>query len=301
MVKEFKAINFNGKVIFHIGPHKTGSTSIQGFMNMNYEVLKEKGILYPKAGRMYSDNKLRPLHNPLIKSFIETGRIETEEYVEALREEIDSTKPNIVIISSEAMSREYISLDFLGSLQRIFHNAERCWVLFLRRQDELVLSRYYETIKVGSTAYPVGIEKVNKKEILDHKVRIEKLENSTFPDKIIPVSFDCSNDLIESFADVCGFDTNNCSVSGKKKNKSPPWGVIQIVRVLNTLPYILNRPFRRMAVRLGRRLPYTSSQKLFTWGKPMTDPELSKLLKGYEDSNRWVEEKYFDGEHVIGD
>ncbi|OGT82683.1 MAG: hypothetical protein A3H91_10275 [Gammaproteobacteria bacterium RIFCSPLOWO2_02_FULL_61_13] len=41
----------NKTLIFHIGVHKTGTTSIQRFLNRNSQHLRRHGILYPDSGR----------------------------------------------------------------------------------------------------------------------------------------------------------------------------------------------------------------------------------------------------------
>lgn len=103
MTKKFSPIDFHGKVLFHIGPHKTGSTSIQHFMDANYKSLKKQDILYPKSGRIDNKGTVTSLHHPLIKSFFEKDQIDTETQIQNLKDEIESSGAKVVIISSEVL------------------------------------------------------------------------------------------------------------------------------------------------------------------------------------------------------
>lgn len=299
MTKKFSPIDFHGKVLFHIGPHKTGSTSIQHFMDANYKSLKKQDILYPKSGRIDNKGTVTSLHHPLIKSFFEKDQIDTETQIQNLKDEIESSGAKVVIISSEVLAREDLNQDIFGYLREIFRHAEKSWVLFLRRQDRLVLSRYSESVKVGITAYPAGIEDVNKDKLLNHKRRLEILESLVHSDRIIPISFDASPNIIGSFADVCGISISECEFVAGGRNESLPWGLLQIMRITNRmLPRNARNKFNG---RVRRLVQITGTKRLFKWGVPLSESQLSNVLKQYDDSNRWVEAKYFQGKHVIGD
>lgn len=299
MTKHFSPIDFHGKVVFHIGPHKTGSTSIQHFMEANYNYLRKQGVLYPQSGRIDNKGKLTSLHHPLIKSFFEKGQIATETQIQNLKDEIESSGAKVVIISSEVLARENLNQDIFGYLREIFRHAEKNWVLFLRRQDRLVLSRYSESVKVGITAYPAGIEDVNKDKLLNHRRRLETLESLVHADRIIPISFDASPNIIDSFAHACGISISGCEFVARGRNESLPWGLLQIMRVTNRL---LPRSARSKFNNRSRQLvQITRTKRLFMWGAPLSESQLSNVLKQYDDSNRWVEAKYFQGKHVIGD
>ena len=40
-------------LILHIGMPKTGTTTIQHFLRINYDILLQGGVLYPQSGRTY--------------------------------------------------------------------------------------------------------------------------------------------------------------------------------------------------------------------------------------------------------
>jgi len=55
-----RAFNRKSPLVLHVGPHKTGSTSIQVFCEQNREQLAEAGFWYPRAGILYSQHLVLP-------------------------------------------------------------------------------------------------------------------------------------------------------------------------------------------------------------------------------------------------
>jgi len=43
-------------LFIHIGPHKTGATTIQHGLGLNEKILRRKGVLIPKSGRPFPKN-----------------------------------------------------------------------------------------------------------------------------------------------------------------------------------------------------------------------------------------------------
>lgn len=162
-----KPIDFSGRLVVHIGPHKTGITSIQRALAGEYERLRDTGILYPKAGRM-RNGKMLPWHHPLVLSLIEElnrdggCHLHYSEIVSDMSEEIKETKPDTVIISSEVLAREHLSSQVFRDIKSLFPKAERIWVAYLRKQDNLAISRYAEHIKVGILSWPDSIRHVTR-------------------------------------------------------------------------------------------------------------------------------------------
>jgi len=123
------------KLVLHIGMHKTGSTAIQFFANLNRERLHHRGILYPLAGQPEADNI--PGHHRF--AWAALGK-DTLAVFDELREEINKDKSEISIISSEVLdtlSPDQVNL-FLGNLP--FDDITL--VCYLRRQDQFVQAMY---------------------------------------------------------------------------------------------------------------------------------------------------------------
>jgi hypothetical protein len=291
-------INFAGRLIIHVGPHKTGTTSIQGALAKEYDRLQAAGILFPKAGRERNGEVLH-LHHPLVLSLIgETPS--NSRILSDLRNEIQDSNPHSVIISSEVLAREYLSSQVYRDLQRIFPNAERVWVAYLRKQDDLVMSRYAEHIKVGILSWPDNIRHVTRPEYLDHRLRLERLAYAVGDDKIVPVSFDAhKRDLMQSFFEACGVTPTEPMPHATRDNTSLPWRTLYFLRYANALP----GPLRRFACRairgISRRIEGSNAHRILDARRPLTKQQAEEIRKRYAASNLWVEETYWDGASLL--
>ena len=132
------------KLYLHIGTHKTGSTAIQYVLNRNKEFLAEQGWLYPIAGRTGKQIAHQNLAWALRRG--------TEFDFSALKHEIEASKCMNVIISSE----EFEYCEDVEKVKEAFSFCEVEIVLFLRRQDDLLLSAYNQNIKAAGYFKPLA-------------------------------------------------------------------------------------------------------------------------------------------------
>ena len=213
-----------------------------------------------------------------------------------MADEIEASKPHTIIISSEVLAREYLSSQVSRELQGIFPEAERIWVAYLRRQDDLAMSRYAEHIKVGILSWPDGIRHVTRPEYLDHRLRLERLTYALGDDKIVPVSFDArKRDLMESFFEAGGLTPPEPMPHATRDNTSLPWRTLYFLRYANALP----GPLRRFAIRVirgvSRRIEGSRRRYLLDAKRPLKPRQAEELRKRFAVSNRWVEETYWGG------
>ena len=295
-------IDFSGRLIVHIGPQKTGSTSIQLVLDEEYERLREVGILFPKAGRNWISNpEHKSNHTPLVMSlsgelFFGNAAPETAKIVPDLKHEIDEANPHSIIISSEELARPYYSAEVLHDLKRIFPKAQRVWVVYVRSQDDLVLSHYAQRLRTGMLSWPDSIRHVMLPELLDHRLRLERLAYAVGEDKIVPVSFAArQGDLIESFFEAGGITRPSPLPWTSRANKSLPWRTLYCLRYANALPSPLRWRVRRIIVEWSRRIEGSRLRRLLDAKLPLTQQEAENLRTRYEASNRWVEETYWGG------
>ena len=68
-----RPVDFRGTLIVHVGTHKTGSTSIQAYCMDNYDMLRQDGYLYPRAGRIAVRGQEVINHHPLIVNDVTQG------------------------------------------------------------------------------------------------------------------------------------------------------------------------------------------------------------------------------------
>ena len=128
----------------HVGPHKSGTTSIQWFLQENSAELLKHGYFVPESGNVHGG------HHPIVRQLCgqevpHHHRWAAAKFVEALAD----TLCEAVVISSEALEgllkkREYANA-FFNRIREL--NLEPKLVVFPRNQPQLINSRYVEVVK----------------------------------------------------------------------------------------------------------------------------------------------------------
>ena len=93
----------NIKIILHLGSHKTGTTAVQRYCEVNREALVEQGILFPETGYFSSSTNAftaTPGHQGILNAAVK----EDDVFFEELYREIEVSKCSSVFISCENMS-----------------------------------------------------------------------------------------------------------------------------------------------------------------------------------------------------
>ena len=145
-------------LVLHIGSGKTGTTSIQNFLHLNRERLAELGHLYPKSPGAKRHLRLGLFVKPdsELDGTIVWSRQRFSDptafrrsFRRKLFAEINDSGLSHVIMSDEALygsSNEAIR----GLRTFTDQNAKRLrLVLYLRRQDDHLSSRYQQVVKTG--------------------------------------------------------------------------------------------------------------------------------------------------------
>ncbi|WP_295386857.1 hypothetical protein [uncultured Thiodictyon sp.] len=168
------------RLILHIGAAKTGSTAIQAALAANRGRLADQGVLYPTslglrthslmaicAGSLwdyknqYRQQGIRPV----------IGVMKTRQAaLSMLAAEVDASRAETLIISSEGLFTDYSDK---GSVQRLKRIAdalaeETQVVVFLRRQDEALLSHFVHGRRLGHTKELLVPEELRHLTYLDY-------------------------------------------------------------------------------------------------------------------------------------
>ena len=184
------------RVVFHIGTHKTGSTTLQETFTRNADVLAEHGICYPSISSY-------PQHTQLIfadtddeefpGSFArrvpekrEAGKVQAEEFWNAVREQVTKSKFEVLLLSSEfVFGMRPRSQERLIERLRTFGEHVHC-VGYMRSPASHSVSALQQTLKYGDEV--IGLDKIP---VLGSKYRaasrlpvdqltIKKFERSAF-------------------------------------------------------------------------------------------------------------------------
>ena len=127
----------------HIGTHKTGTTSLQKFLDSNQKILKKFGILYPKTGWYhYSQHLLAFQLKGTTPNGVDT--ISDDIWMD-LNKEISKSKLKNIVISSEIFAT--LNKEQIDQLKKELSDYNVKIYLYLRRQDELFESIYNQQVK----------------------------------------------------------------------------------------------------------------------------------------------------------
>jgi hypothetical protein len=129
------------KLYVHLGLHKTGTSTIQNFLNGFNDELKEKGMLVPTSG--WVNGAHHQFCYDVLNPKSELSIFET------LRNEISAEDPTSVILSSEEFER-FSAADVHTFVREVgIENVKA--ILYLRRQDGYIVSDYGQQVKMGAS------------------------------------------------------------------------------------------------------------------------------------------------------
>jgi hypothetical protein len=156
----------------HIGPHKTGTKSIQWFLSQHRAELLEHGYLVPESGNIHGGH--HAIARTLCGQEVPERQLSVAAtFVRALGE----TSSNAVVISSEALDdllrRKNRAKTFFNRMEEL--NLEAKLIFFPRNQSQSVNSRYVEVVKSFrcSAPFEVFVRGVSQHPSFKHSLLIE--------------------------------------------------------------------------------------------------------------------------------
>ena len=175
------------RLLLHIGTEKTGTTTIQRFCRQQSSALSRAGILYPRTLGKPGHKLLTGISLPYAARKDICPAIDVAQAAHGLAEEIRRARPATVLLSCEQLSArcdaEHIEVlkHFLSPL-----NAEVRVVVYLRRQDDFLMSSYSTSVKgrrgdrLGTRSAIRNTKRYNYLELLDRW-------SAAFPNPIVRV------------------------------------------------------------------------------------------------------------------
>lgn len=216
-----------------------------------------------------------------------------------LNDEISTAAPHKIILSTEVLSRDEMPPTSLTILHKLLPDACFTWVLFLRAQDDLLISRYAEGIKKGAIGYPTTIWDLNDPNCLDHFVRLTTVDHATGNDIIVPVSYELAKrDLVGFFAEAAGFQISDTMTLTKRMNESLPWSVLYLLRYLNSAPRPLRDRPRRWVLHLMKSTRLRRIASLVSVPPPLSESAKAPVMQTYTQSNQKVADQFFGGKDI---
>ncbi|HCS90742.1 MAG TPA: hypothetical protein DIW77_12025 [Chromatiaceae bacterium] len=208
------------RVILHIGVHKTGTSAIQEFLYKNSALLHAQGFLYPRSGRFHLNHN--PIAWPYIDSvflpdrskpfFSDFGLPPASEMWESLNKEAAHAEMDCMILSGE----DFCLVRDPCVLRESIEGAEIRILVYLRRQDHLLLSIYNEDVKnavFARTEKFADFQRENRlAPLLDYATLLGKWEQAFGRHSIQVGVYEgklASHDLLGDFAARIGLQWND--------------------------------------------------------------------------------------------
>jgi hypothetical protein len=296
-------------LVLHIGSGKTGTSSIQHLLSKSRERLAELGSLFPRSpglGRhvqlglfIRPDTELGKLIN-WHKQGIASPADFREDFQTRLFEEINNSGLTRVLFSDEALYGA--SLDALKRLRAFTDEIARSVrvVVYLRRQDDHVCSRYQQVVKTGETRrLAERLNEVNFKKTYDYHDRLETWRRLVEPSEFVVRPFETERfvdgSLYQDFFEAAGLEAraDELEIEGPL-NESLDAEAVELLRILNiyrvehegaTAGLIDNR---KMVTRLAKSAT----------GPTLTLPDsvLDAFMDSWAESNRAVAREFLGDE-----
>lgn len=271
------------RFIMHIGPHKTGSTYIQRTLFDNSGIIIDAGLEY--SGVMKQQHIA---HHDLAE------KLYTKKY-DAAAKIIDAMKASErdIVVSSENFDRlDYADVAFLD---RILHDRKVEIVFYKRRLDDLLISSWQESIKHGQVhswakycfrhiLRPFSSEVLNAAKLLDVYAAVFGIEN------IKVIDFDnaknAKRDICDLLFEAIGLPGLQGIGTGAQVNRSMPYSMVEIIRVLNVRFHSIHKKSPNHKLR-DRYLDYYTKHKNNTLIRELQEA-IDNNLQPLDLNNVWV-------------
>ncbi len=205
------------EVTVHIGTGKAGSSSIQAFCRENRDRLGELGVLYPSSpgaarhGKLglflKSDEERESSANWYRQKQSDPVRFR-KSFRRRLLRELESSGLDRVLMSDE----EIFGMSDQG-LRRLKRFAGTLGdrlrlVVYLRRQDDHLVSRYQQELKVGRVERLSDWAQQDMSRLYDYDAGLRRHERLVSPDEIVVRRFETGrfvgDSLLDDFLDATG-------------------------------------------------------------------------------------------------
>ena len=288
----------------HVGPHKTGTTTIQFSMNLNKNLLKKNGIYYPKSGFV---SEGLPGHHNLAWELSGNDRY-AEKYGtwSDLVSELNRVNFDRIILSSEDLCT--LPREKVIQINEYLKDFDVHIVIYVRRQDQRLQSAWSEKIKNAKDdtewlSFPEFVAQVDYKfPYYDYYTLIQKWSDVFGKPKIIVRVLEKNQlrgTLLNDFLTACEIPNPEQYQDADDMNLSPGIKTIVINRELKQrLHGKLNK---------GAMLRFYFSIREYAdlagWNRDkwsFIDKELhQKIMEMYRSSNQKIAREFFGRDELF--
>lgn len=300
----------------HIGTPKTGTTSIQNFCGLNREKLKEQGVLYPIMNYHYERKSVNRNGYFLTGTIKENGTRNKEKEKQVFNNElqyiVDCFKDyDTILLSDESIwwatstRRKGLWKDLKKHSEQ--HNYQIKVIVYLRRQDQFMMSRYNQKLKTDFIASTQSFDEYfadmngRFKCVMDYRERIDNIAKSISKENVIVKRFDrnyfYNGDLNQDFLHILGVKVDDRFQQLKETaNTGISVQSGEIKRVLNRLKPITmadNNKLIKILKECEEVLPESNTSLMST-------DEVKAFMEQFVDSNESIVDEYIgDGKPLF--
>lgn len=298
------------RAILHIGLEKTGTSSLQEFLQLNRERLLERdqiwvpdfmgrGSQWPLAVIAYDPSRCDDLTAPLGSP--EARQCRLAEIAEQIRVSVQQQPARAYCFSSEHLSSRLTTPVELGRLRDFLLTLfdEISLVLYLREPIRLAISRQSTFVKMGLGAFQLPTPQ-QLSDIFQFQTIIQRWQ-SVFGGGLQVRLFDPSQpgfDLINDFAAAIGITAIEAYRRPERVNASLDWTCLRLLSHINQLAIAQRgQPLPRAALqRLVPLLEGCSAASDRSHRAYVADAEVvAAYREHYADQERWLLDRFFPG------
>jgi len=234
----------NPKTIFiHIGPQKTGTTTIQVGLKASRKRLKAAGFLVPITGQTAGRSAAQ---HHLGWELVGSKHFDARQSWAALRKEIDQFNGSSVILSTETLSQlEANQIEIIRN-HLVPHDVRI--VMYLRRQDGLLQSLWTQRIKNPRMRLPEALEefivkKENHAHISAYALILQRWESVFDKENMLVRVLETNQlrgQLFQDFLFTCGVEHSDRYPNPQDANVTPG------AQTLELMAYFKSRLFQKL-------------------------------------------------------
>jgi hypothetical protein len=227
-------------IVIHIGLHKTGTSSIQKFLDVNYEILLKQGILYPHTGRKRKESS-KSSSSHLFLAWSTVRRYAQKYEVEisdgrwvALLDEIDRVSPRLVVLSSEFFW--WATDEEIQHIRSHIKHYTAKIILYLRNPLDLAISLYKQGVKTGAISSELSDHFMERLQLYDYESTVRRWENAFGKEQVSFCIYEKAKcDLLYHFSNVSGINWSRDLTVPPRTNTSPSDGIVRVIKWINRL------------------------------------------------------------------
>ena len=300
----------------HIGTSKTGTTTIQTYCGINREQLKSKGVLFPIMPYHYDRITENRNGHFLYAMIYENGVRNKEKEKQVLKQELDYIVDCFKDYDNVLLSEESIWWATATRRKGLWkylqeHSQQNNYqvkiIVYLRRQDQFMMSRYNQIIKTdtggGTQRFYEYFKDMNGKYkcVMNYRQRLDYMAKFFPKENIVVKRFDRSyfynGDLNADFLHILGVEIDDTFAElPKDENLAISVQSGELKRVLNrlgTMTFAENQKLLQMLNECEVLLPKREVSI-------MTTEHIEKFMKKFIDDNESIAVVYIgDGKPMF--